>query len=72
MSLPHRHSSVAPLGRSSEIISRDELIRLAQDLLGRHPDLMQGFHQFLQRCETMDSFEADLKAIAGGYIVNLP
>ena len=49
---------------ANDIISRGELVALAQDIIGRHPDLMAGFNQFLHRCETMDSFDADLRAIA--------
>jgi hypothetical protein len=32
-------------------------------VLVKHPDLLQGFHNFLGRCETMHSFEDDWRAI---------
>ncbi|KAF5726781.1 paired amphipathic helix protein Sin3-like 4-like isoform X3 [Tripterygium wilfordii] len=34
-----------------EIITRSELQSLVSDLLGRYPDLMDGFNEFLARCE---------------------
>lgn len=52
---------------ANEIISRQELMHLANDIIGRYPDLMAGFHQFLARCETMESFDQELKAIAGAF-----
>ncbi|CAH9125249.1 unnamed protein product [Cuscuta epithymum] len=39
---------------STEIITRDELQSLVTDLLGKHPDLMDGFNDFLERCEKVD------------------
>ncbi|KAK1374318.1 paired amphipathic helix protein Sin3-like 2 [Heracleum sosnowskyi] len=41
---------------STEIISRRELQGLIADLLGKHPDLMEGFNDFLERCERVDGF----------------
>ncbi|KAK3272628.1 hypothetical protein CYMTET_19089 [Cymbomonas tetramitiformis] len=39
---------------NQEIISKSELQGLAYDIIGRFPDLMQGFNEFLLRCEAMD------------------
>eukprot|EP00898_Chlorokybus_atmophyticus_P000738 jgi/Chlat1/1665/Chrsp127S08674 len=39
---------------SQDIISRIELQGLAGDILGRFPELLVGFNEFLARCETMD------------------
>ncbi|XP_047958296.1 paired amphipathic helix protein Sin3-like 2 isoform X1 [Salvia hispanica] len=36
---------------STEIITRKELQSLVADLLGKYPDLMEGFKEFLERCE---------------------
>ncbi|EYU34691.1 hypothetical protein MIMGU_mgv1a0002561mg, partial [Erythranthe guttata] len=41
---------------STEIITRTELQSLVADLIGKYPDLMEGFHQFLERCELKDGF----------------
>ncbi|KAK6913176.1 Paired amphipathic helix [Dillenia turbinata] len=41
---------------SSEIITRNELQSLVADLLGKYPDLMNGFNEFLERCEKIDGF----------------
>ncbi|KAI8469341.1 MAG: hypothetical protein J3K34DRAFT_522233 [Monoraphidium minutum] len=59
---------------ASDIINRGELLSLAQDIIGRFPDLMSGFTQFLQRIETVPGQRGarpppflpplDLKAIA--------
>ncbi|XP_038713582.1 paired amphipathic helix protein Sin3-like 4 isoform X4 [Tripterygium wilfordii] len=38
-----------------EIITRSELQSLVSDLLGRYPDLMDGFNEFLARCEKNES-----------------
>lgn len=38
---------------SQEIINRNELQSLVYDILGRYPDLMHGFNEFLGRCESM-------------------
>lgn len=43
---------------SKEIISRSELQSLVADLLGKYPDLMDGFNEFLERCENIDGFLA--------------
>ncbi|XP_052196269.1 paired amphipathic helix protein Sin3-like 2 isoform X2 [Diospyros lotus] len=43
---------------STEIISRKELQGLVADLLGKYPDLMEGFNEFLERCENIDVFLA--------------
>ncbi|KAI3824026.1 hypothetical protein L1987_05473 [Smallanthus sonchifolius] len=51
---------------STEIITRKELQSLVSDLLGKHPDLMEGFSAFLERCENIDGFLAgvmDKKAL---------
>ncbi|KAH0707948.1 paired amphipathic helix protein Sin3-like 2 [Solanum tuberosum] len=41
---------------STEIITRTELQSLVADLLGKHPDLLEGFGEFLERCEQDDGF----------------
>lgn len=43
---------------STEIITRKELQSLVADLLGKYPDLMEGFNEFLERCENIDGFLA--------------
>uniref|UniRef100_A0A803PD15 Histone deacetylase interacting domain-containing protein n=1 Tax=Cannabis sativa TaxID=3483 RepID=A0A803PD15_CANSA len=43
---------------SKEIITRSELQSLVGDLLGKYPDLMDGFNEFLSRCEKNDGFLA--------------
>lgn len=43
---------------SKEIITRTELQSLVGDLLGRYPDLIEGFTEFLSRCEKIDGFLA--------------
>ncbi|KAI3670027.1 hypothetical protein L6452_41604 [Arctium lappa] len=43
---------------STAIITRKELQSLVSDLLGKHPDLMEGFSAFLERCENIDGFLA--------------
>ncbi|XP_061342897.1 paired amphipathic helix protein Sin3-like 2 [Gastrolobium bilobum] len=40
------------------IINRNELQNLVTDLLGKHPDLMKEFNDFLERCENIDRFLA--------------
>jgi len=42
---------------ASDIINKAELMSLAQDIIGRFPDLMSSFTSFLQRIETFDGFE---------------
>ncbi|KAL3833187.1 hypothetical protein ACJIZ3_007923 [Penstemon smallii] len=43
---------------STEIITRKELQSLVADLLGKYSDLMEGFNEFLERCERIDGFLA--------------
>ncbi|XAR51803.1 hypothetical protein NMG60_11006541 [Bertholletia excelsa] len=43
---------------STEIITRKELQNLVADLLGKYPDLMDGFNEFLEQCESIDVFLA--------------
>nr|CAD1838271.1 unnamed protein product [Ananas comosus var. bracteatus] len=43
---------------SQEIITRNELKNLVNDILGKYPDLMEGFNEFLAHCENMDGFLA--------------
>ncbi|XP_022845041.1 paired amphipathic helix protein Sin3-like 2 isoform X1 [Olea europaea var. sylvestris] len=43
---------------STEIITRKELQSLIADLLGKHPDLMEGFNEFFERCEQIEGFLA--------------
>ncbi|CAN1322237.1 Paired amphipathic helix protein Sin3-like 2, partial [Linum perenne] len=40
------------------IIKKNDLQNLVTDLLGRYPDLMEEFNDFLQRCENIDGFLA--------------
>ncbi|MQL70783.1 hypothetical protein Taro_003146 [Colocasia esculenta] len=41
---------------SKEIISRTELKNLVGDILGKYPDLTDGFGEFLANCEDIDGF----------------
>ncbi|XP_061373184.1 paired amphipathic helix protein Sin3-like 2 [Gastrolobium bilobum] len=43
---------------SSGIIKRNDLQNFVTDLLGKHPDLMEEFNDFLERCENIDGFFA--------------
>ncbi|CAM8903474.1 unnamed protein product [Rhodiola kirilowii] len=43
---------------STEIVSRAELQNLMAELLGKYPDLVEGFDEFLERCENIDGFLA--------------
>ncbi|KAH9619280.1 hypothetical protein KSS87_011947 [Heliosperma pusillum] len=43
---------------STEIITRSELQNFVVDLLGKYPDLMEGFSKFLERCENISGFLA--------------
>ncbi|KAG9159888.1 hypothetical protein Leryth_005652 [Lithospermum erythrorhizon] len=43
---------------STEIITRKELMSLVSDLLGKYPDLMEGFNEWLEHCERIDGFLA--------------
>ncbi|KAJ3685975.1 hypothetical protein LUZ61_015139 [Rhynchospora tenuis] len=45
---------------SQEIINRGELKNLVGDLLGKYPDLMEGFNEFLTHCENLDEFIAGI------------
>ena len=36
-----------------------------QDIIGRHPDLMEGFNRFLARCETMDAVDNEMRGQFG-------
>ncbi|CAM8944784.1 unnamed protein product [Rhodiola kirilowii] len=40
---------------STEIVSRTELQTLMADVLGKYPDLVEGFNDFLEHCENLDS-----------------
>ncbi|XVF02345.1 hypothetical protein REPUB_Repub04eG0167600 [Reevesia pubescens] len=44
---------------SNEVISRTELQSLVNDLIGRYPDLMDGFNNFLVQCEKNEGLLAD-------------
>eukprot|EP00878_Enallax_costatus_P007439 GHUV01007791.1.p1 GENE.GHUV01007791.1~~GHUV01007791.1.p1 ORF type:complete len:1062 (+),score=409.26 GHUV01007791.1:105-3290(+) len=50
---------------AQEIISRQELLNLAHDIIGRYPDLLDGFQRFLQRCETMDAVDSEMRSQFG-------
>ena len=39
---------------NQEIVNRHELQTMVNDILGRTPDLIHGFNEFLERCESMD------------------
>ncbi|EPS59274.1 hypothetical protein M569_15534, partial [Genlisea aurea] len=41
---------------STEIINRQELQGLVGTLFGKYPDLLDGFTEFLERCERIDGF----------------
>ncbi|XP_024185747.1 paired amphipathic helix protein Sin3-like 2 isoform X3 [Rosa chinensis] len=43
---------------SNGIIKRNDLQNLVTDLLGKYPDLMDEFNDFLERCENIDGFLA--------------
>ncbi|KAK2998671.1 hypothetical protein RJ639_022795, partial [Escallonia herrerae] len=43
---------------TTEIITRKELQSLVADLLGKYPDLMAGFNEFLEHSESIDGFLA--------------
>ncbi|XP_047309262.1 paired amphipathic helix protein Sin3-like 4 isoform X2 [Impatiens glandulifera] len=49
---------------SKEIITRSELKNLVGDLLCAHPDLIEGFNDFLSRCEKIDGFLAVAGAVS--------
>ncbi|KAK9038348.1 hypothetical protein V6N11_023224 [Hibiscus sabdariffa] len=53
---------------SNGIIKRNDLQNLVTDLLGKHPDLMIEFNQFLERCENTDGLLAGViskKSLSG-------
>lgn len=41
------------------------VLPLLQDIIGRYPDLLDGFQRFLQRCETMDSVDSEMRSQFG-------
>ncbi|CAJ2665561.1 unnamed protein product [Trifolium pratense] len=43
---------------SNGIIRRNDLENLVSDILGKYPDLMSEFNDFLERCENIDGFLA--------------
>ncbi|CAI0386549.1 unnamed protein product [Linum tenue] len=47
---------------TEEIITPPELQSLVGDLIGRYPDLMDGFNDFLSRCEKNGNFPRPVKA----------
>ena len=49
---------------SQEIISKMELQGLVYDIIGKYSDLVQGFNEFLSRCESMD-LDLSVKNILG-------
>lgn len=44
---------------NSDVVSKMELRGLVYDVLGKYPDLLAGFDDFLQKCESMDFDTAD-------------
>ncbi|KAK8566032.1 hypothetical protein V6N12_059575 [Hibiscus sabdariffa] len=53
---------------SNGIIKRNDLQNLVTDLLGKHPDLMNEFNQFLERCENTEGLLAGViskKSLSG-------
>ncbi|XP_073219977.1 uncharacterized protein [Cicer arietinum] len=43
-----------------ELITREELHALVEDLLGKHVDLMEGFNEFLTQCEEIENDAREL------------
>lgn len=43
-------------------MSRSELMGLAQDIVGKFPDIMRGFQEFLDRCESLE-LDIDVRAM---------
>jgi hypothetical protein len=37
----------------------------SQDIIGKFPDLMEGFNRFLARCETMDAVDNEMRGQFG-------
>ncbi|KAK9905961.1 hypothetical protein WJX75_009654 [Coccomyxa subellipsoidea] len=50
---------------AQEIVAKQELQFMVQDILGRFPDLLMSFNDFLHRCEMLD-FDFDPKMVAQG------
>ncbi|XWS40811.1 hypothetical protein CRYUN_Cryun17cG0027500 [Craigia yunnanensis] len=60
---------------SNRIIKRNDLQNLVTDLLGKYPDLMNEFNQFLERCENTDGLLAGVisnKSLSGEGHVSRP
>nr|XP_009771469.1 PREDICTED: paired amphipathic helix protein Sin3-like 3 [Nicotiana sylvestris] len=55
----------------TEIISRKELQSLVADRLGKYPDLMEGFNEFLEHCERVVGFLAGVMSKSKSYISKL-
>ncbi|KAG2499920.1 hypothetical protein HYH03_002207 [Edaphochlamys debaryana] len=49
---------------TQEIISRQELMQLINDIIGRFPDLMSGFHEFIAKCDMMEIDENKVRGLA--------
>lgn len=60
LTLPLALVQAPPLARSPT--SRQH----PQDIIGRFPDLLDGFNRFLARCETMDAVDSEMRAQFGG------
>ncbi|KAJ7555921.1 hypothetical protein O6H91_05G061000 [Diphasiastrum complanatum] len=45
---------------SQDIINRTELQALVEDILGKHQELLEGFMEFLLRCESIEGYLADV------------
>ncbi|XP_022774459.1 paired amphipathic helix protein Sin3-like 2 [Durio zibethinus] len=60
---------------SNGIIKRNDLQNLVTDLLGKYPDLMNEFNQFLERCENTDGLLAGViskKSLTGDGLASRP
>ncbi|XWS44244.1 hypothetical protein CRYUN_Cryun15aG0027700 [Craigia yunnanensis] len=60
---------------SNRIIKRNDLQNLVTDLLGKYPDLMNEFNQFLERCENTDGLLAGViskKSLSGDVHASRP
>ncbi|KAK6931145.1 Histone deacetylase interacting domain [Dillenia turbinata] len=53
---------------SKEIITRSDLQALIGDILGRYPDLMDGFNEFLARCERAGKFKTSCRFSLGDHV----
>jgi hypothetical protein len=40
-------------------------LNFTQDIIGKFPDLMEGFNRFLARCETMDAVDNEMRGQFG-------